>query len=367
MTTTLVGEVAAHGLPGQEAPLREEALSGSAWRSLVRTVDRQRLAGFLHAAIEAKRLPVTDDQQREADDLHLRWCAGALRLDRLLLHLAAALEDEGIEVVVLKGTAVAHLAYPDPALRSYGDVDLLFRSEQFDEALEVLYGQGYVRPAAPAGRDFDRRFGKGATLKGADGHELDVHRNLVFGTFGYAIELGELFASATTFHLGGRSLQALGPETRLLHACYHAALGDPDPRYSSIRDIAQMVATGTHDADRLLVLAERWQARAVLARGFWLCREHLGVELRGPLPRALDGYVPTRREQRAIDSYVGSNRHFAAKVVASLPYLDSNRDRAAFIWATAVPPSRFTRSRGSDPGVAWIRRGFRSLFRGHQR
>ena len=368
----LARAVAAYGLPDHDGPFLgsggpETPLDASSWAQLTAIVQHQRLTGYLHAAVDAGALAVTDEQRQQVDDLHLGSCSTVLRLERILVDLAAELEAEGIEFVVLKGSASAHLVHDDPAVRMFGDNDLLFRTEEFERALQVLSDLGYRRRRAPATSAFDRRFGKGATLTGTTGDELDAHRNLMFGTFGFAIDLEELFASSVTFELGGRKLAALGPETRLLHACYHAALGDPVPRFSSVRDIAQMLATGTHDADRVLDLGRRWRSEAVLARGIGLCRSHLGVEVEGTVVEAVSDYEPTAREQRAIDSYVGDKRSFANKVVASLPYLNGVRDRAAFLRAAVLPSQEFVASRGNRSTVGWIRKGTRSLLRGGKR
>jgi hypothetical protein len=363
-SSSYLQQVAAYGLPYQHRTFPDSPLDQASWASLFRAVTAQRLAGFLQAAVEDGELPVTAEQAEQVAELHVRWCASALRLEHLLLQLAQTLESEGLEMVVLKGSAVAHLVYPDAAWRSFGDIDLLLRSEDFDRSIEVLSRSGYVRQTAQARPGFERRFGKGATLEGAGGEELDLHRNLVFGTFGFLIDLDELFRSAVSFELGDRTLRALGAETRLLHACYHTALGDPRPRFSSIRDVAQMLATGDHDPERVLALAHQWRAEAVVARAVDLCRTHLGVEVGGPIVDGVAGYVPTRRERRAIASYVGRNQRFAAKVVATLPYLANTRDRAAFLLAVTAPEREFVTSHGGRPGWAWIRRGMRSLFRG---
>src|SRR5690606_4290651 len=111
------------------------------------------------------------------------------------------------------------------------------------------------------------------------GDELDAHRTLLFGSFGLHIVTADLFASTVTFELGGHELRALGPETGLLHACYHAALGDPDPRLGSLRDVAQRFALGEHDPDSVLELVERWGAAPVVARAVRLCASHLDVRI----------------------------------------------------------------------------------------
>jgi hypothetical protein len=366
-TPSVLRGVAAFGLPDHTSAIVDEPLEPGDWAVLISGVRRQRLAGHLQAVVEAGALAVSDEQRAEVQDLHLGGCGVVLGLEQRLLELVEMLERAGIDVVVLKGTATAHLVYPDPGVRMFGDNDLLFRAKQFDDALEVLIDAGYERPAAPPRPGFDRRFGKGATLRGKDGDELDAHKNLLFGTFGFRIDLDELFDSAVDFEVGGRRLRGLGPETRLLHACYHSALGDPDPRFSSVRDVAQMLVSEAHDVRRVLELARRWDARPVLARAFALCRFHLGVVIDSPLVATLSGYEPTRRERRAIDSYVGTNRHFASKVLASLPYLDNSADRLAFVLASAAPSDAFIETRGGEPGLRWVARGVRSLLRGDVR
>jgi hypothetical protein len=359
--------VAGFGLPGGSASCNDEPLPVQVWSFVMADTRNQRLAGLLMAAVEAGALRVTDDQRAEVEELHLGACGMVLRLERRLVEVAGLLDAAGIDLVVLKGTAVAHLAYPDPAMRMFGDNDLLLRSEQFDDAVELLCRNGHVRQTAPARAGYERRFAKGTTLSGQDGDELDLHRNLVFGTFGFRIDLDELFESAVPFEVGGRVLRGLGPEARLLHACYHAGLGDPQPRYGSVRDVAQMLAFGTHDPARVLALARAWESEAVLARAVQLCEDLLGYRPDDEVACTVRGHVPTARERRAIDSYVGDNRRFAAKVVASLPYIDGFGNKAAFVTSVAFPQKGFAESFGGRSGVAWLRRGVRSLLGGSGR
>jgi hypothetical protein len=371
----LVRRIAAFGLPQRVgfdpmptarqamAPVAAEVLDDELWRALLGTVGRARLVGFLQAAIDAGAMPVTEQQRSEAADLHLEWCAALLGLERALLEAVDGLDAAGIDVIVLKGSAHAHLLYPNPSWRMFGDNDLLIRTEAFDDAVRILQAAGYERPVPQARPGFDARFGKGATLRRPVNEELDLHRTLLFGSFGLLIDLDELFASSVTFEVGGRTLQALGPETRLLHACYHAGLGDPIPRLASVRDIAQQLANGSHDPCRVLELARDWQSLVVIARGLTLCRSQLEVDVEGPLADAVAGYVPSRQEWRAVDSYVGDHRRFARKVLATLPYVDGLGAKLAFLRAAVAPRREFAQALGSGGTLVWLRRGCAALTR----
>lgn len=55
----------------------------------------------------------------------------------------ATIHDADIPVVVIKGYALAHTIYPDPALRAVGDIDVLVRAEDRDRLLRLLTDQGY--------------------------------------------------------------------------------------------------------------------------------------------------------------------------------------------------------------------------------
>jgi hypothetical protein len=358
----LLRRVAAHGLPGQPDRICDEPPAADVWSSLIGRVGSQRLQGLLLAAVGAGALPVTDEQRDTAVERHFGACVSVLRLEHRLLEATDVLEDAGIQLLALKGSALAHLAYPDPAWRVFNDVDVLVPGEQLGAALATLTAAfGATRPVPEVRSGYDRRFAKSVTLRCPDGIELDVHRNLVFGTFGFAIDLGELSASAHRFELGDRRIATLGPEARLLHACYHAGLGDRTPRYNSVRDVAQLLLTGDQDPCEVLALAERWRSLAVLQRGIRLCRALLGVEVTGPLADATADYRPSKQEARAIASYVGADRSHAAKVLASVPFIDGLRAKAAFLIAN-LGPSRRLLERRHGRG-AWVGRAWRALQR----
>lgn len=343
-TSELLRGVATFGLFGIAALELTEPLDDDAWTVLVGAVDRHRLVGLLHAAVAAGDMAVTDRQREELDELHLSWCVTSVELERELLVVIDHLERCGVESLVLKGAAHAHLLYPDPSWRSFGDNDVLVRGAQVEPAIDALEALGYRRTIPTLDPGFDARFGKGATLRRRDGVELDLHRTLLFGTYGLRVEPDLLFAGSVAFRLGGRELRALGSEMRVLHLCYHASLGDPDPRFASLRDAAQAATVTDVDLREVVALAERWRSTAALARTVMLWRARLGFEAPPVLAEAAAGFGPTSVDDAAVASYIGRDRSFVAKIRASLPFLDRRRDRVALVLAATRRGLRFVGS-----------------------
>src|SRR5262249_33727328 len=116
--------VAAYGLAGSGRARPETPLPDGAWARFLESVASERLVGLLGAAIADGAWSVTDDQRVAAAALQADISIGSLLLERLLLDVADRFAADGVAVRVLKGPAVAHLDYRDPAWRSFGDLDL---------------------------------------------------------------------------------------------------------------------------------------------------------------------------------------------------------------------------------------------------
>jgi Uncharacterised nucleotidyltransferase len=190
-------------------------------------VSGHRVTGHMVRALDDGAFAAKNDQQAAALEAHERALAVELPLERLLLTTMCQLDVANIPARVLRGPAVAHTVYLEPGLRSFADVDLLVRREDYDTALALLCARGARRRYQEPRKGFDRRFGKGVCLEipGGLGLEIDLHGTFVAGPFGLAVDTGALFESNTRFVLGGQELYGLDPEARFLDSCYQAALG----------------------------------------------------------------------------------------------------------------------------------------------
>jgi hypothetical protein len=315
------------------------------WSQLVEEAFRSRVTGHLVAAIGDGALVATPHQAHAALASHERALARDLLVERRMLEAVAVLDDSGIPVRVLKGSALAHTVYPDPSLRSFGDVDVLVPSQRYDQAVRALCRSGARRRYEEPRPGFDRRFGKGVCLETTDGFEIDVHRTFVAGPFGLSVDTRDLFGTSAEFVVGGRALHCLDPEARFVHACFHVALGHAEPRVVSLRDVAQVLLHTPLDGDRVRKLCVRWRCAAVVRRAVELTSALLAVDLDATPAHWVLEARPSSFERRALRSYTGPDRTYASQVVAGIYAVRGVRAKTEYARSLLVPRRTYVEDR----------------------
>jgi hypothetical protein len=347
--------VAGYGFAGCRKTMPAQPLDDSIWDAFLSRVEQQRLIGLLAAAIGDETFPVTDDQRKAVAELQTQVAIGTLILERLLLDVADRFDSEKLPFRTLKGSAVAHIDFPDPELRSFGDVDILVRPGDFGRVVEVLESMGGRRSVPELRPGFDRRFGKGAVIKMPAGLEIDLHRTFVAGALGMTIDLDSLFKRKTSFVLGDRELLALGPEERFIHACMNAALAREVSRHS-LRDVAQMVLNNRLDTNRVIRVAERWRCGAVVARAIELAWSTLDLADAVPLSAWAGRYQSQTHERRVLNSYVSGDGSYTRQAISAIRVIPRRRDKLAYARALLFPQQGHLEARSSGR--------FRHLWRG---
>jgi len=270
---------------------------------------------------------------------HEAAVAVCLRLDRELESVAAAFAAAEVEFRVLKGVAAACCLYQQPAVRLYGDIDLLVRGEDFDRAAGVVAGLGGERQHGEPHVGFVARFGKSAAFSLPGGWEVDLHRTFGLGPFGVAAGSHDLIDTGRPLDLGGFEVEVLEPEPMLVGAAFHAVLGGDARRLLPLRDVAELLRPGRVDPIVAVEVAARWGVTAVLAAGGEAATRELGLTTDSVLAVWAGEYQPSQRERRwlddAHDDAPGAERR---RVRALLEALPSAADRLAFLRATIWYP-----------------------------
>ncbi|TPW13682.1 MAG: hypothetical protein FD127_1867 [Acidimicrobiaceae bacterium] len=309
-------------------------------------MSRHRLSGFLLAAIEDESLPATEQQVASAIGLQRATMERVLTLDRLMLSAVERLTEAGLPHRLLKGCAHAHLLYPDPSLRPYVDVDILVPSESFASAVAALETVGVTRVLPELRADFDRRFGKGATLRAPHGGAVDLHRTFVAGPFAMWIDASSLFDHFVSLTVGDMEVLALATEERCLHACFHAAVSDLEPALISLRDVVQAASAPALDLDRLLRIGGQWRALSVIAKAVTTAWSSLEPEGEPPLARWARSFEPSAKERRVLRAYEATQHRWAHQAVAGIRAVSGVRSRIAYATAIVAPSRRAMAWRG---------------------
>jgi hypothetical protein len=349
--------VAAHDL--EDAPSIGSPLAD--WPAFVAAIVEERLTGLALAAVARGTIEVDEAQHAALVAVHEEQMALDLRVERLMVETVRLLADARIELRILKGPALARRVYPDPSWRSFGDCDVLVRAEDLGRVMARLRPLARRRFDAPRSR-FDARFVKAVCLETDDGMQIDVHRTLAPGPYGVRIPNARLFTDVPEIvAVGGEPVPCLPRALDAVHACVHAALGDVQPRLNTLRDLAQLFASGAV-AEDVAAFAEELRCGAVAQRAVQLVREHLGVELPATFVEWAESYRPTRRDLRELASYRSREGRYPAQAAATFWALPRLRDRVAYATALTLPSRSYLSGRDGGYGRR-LARGVRLLAR----
>jgi hypothetical protein len=340
----VVRSAAGFGLPGAERRSVPLAVAPDNWSVALRSIAEQRLTGLALAAAEIGTLELTEDQARDLLDRQRDAMVRAVELERLLLEIFEAFESEGLRPVALKGPVLAHEFYPDPALRPFGDIDLLVATDEWRRACAVLRKLGLKRRLPEPRHGFDERFGKAAAHVGPDGSEVDLHRTLVIGPFGLWVDPEILLARATPFDLAGRRLQRLGDTDLFLHSCIHASLGWTPPLLLPLRDVAQIAWQADVDWDLAARQASQWRLVPVIKFAIESVQRELEVELPDGATQ-LTSLSSRRLERWALSAYRGERRRRGETALFTLLAIPGLRQKVRYVLGLLVPAKDFLEAR----------------------
>ncbi len=320
-------------------------------RTFVRVLDEAdatSLVGRVFGAWQLGLLPLTPDQVEAAARMHRRAMRQVLQVEQMLLPSLALLDSAGIDYRLLKGVALAHTAYADPATRSFVDADLLVAPGRMSRAVEVLTQAGGRRNIPELHPGHDDRFAKSVTvLMGR--RALDLHRTLLAGPFGVTMPVTDLFRHSTSVQIGDRLVPALDTADLYIHAAVTAGVVDVPPRLVTFCDMGYLESSTGFSASDVLQRSARYGVRAAVARGVRLQQQALGLSTPPELFAWAEAYAPAWRERTLTQTYLGRGKSYR-RTLATLTSLSSWPDRLSFARAIAMPSPDYRAAR------TWTRR-----------
>jgi len=202
-----------------------------------------------------------------------------LRLTAELFRILDRFTLEGIGALVVKGPVLAVQAYGDPAMRAYGDLDLLVRQRDIRRATELLSAAGFS-PAVPLSAiDAGKIPGQYLFSKPDSKLIVELHNDLTLRHFPRRLPIEEFFARQIHVRLDAREAPALSVEDELVLICIHGAKHFWE-RLMWIADVAALVSRQTGiDWQRVADSAQAVEAERMLHAGLRLASDLLKARL----------------------------------------------------------------------------------------
>lgn len=165
-----------------------------------------------------------------------------------LLESLDALEDAGVQAVLLKGAALAHTLYPDWRERPMSDLDLLVDPDEARTAFEALRSAGWILDDDRYPREMYRRHYHLPPLRdsGASGAYLEIHTGLLLPGHPFRLDPGEVRRRAVPAVVEGRTVRVPDVVDHLVYVCLHFAWGHmlASGAWRTIRDVRVLSGAG---------------------------------------------------------------------------------------------------------------------------
>ena len=200
------------------------ALQGfTEWDELVREAEKNAVAPLLFTSLRDSgiEIPLSIKRQLYALVQRHRWANDARA--KAMAEIGNACEKESIQLVVLKGSYLAHTIYPDPALRTMSDIDLLAPPEKAVRVQQILRDLGYTVPKQASSQYMFEHHHLPGAHKTQDGQSIliEVHHDALSGDAPASITTENLTAPLNRFSVQGSQHYALGYQDQLRHLFHH--------------------------------------------------------------------------------------------------------------------------------------------------
>ena len=275
----------------------------------------------------------------EPAERHRQVAADLIR-QKSLAALVDALVAGGVDVLVIKGAALAPLVYDQPERRDRCDADLLISRRQLEAADRVLVKLGYRRQLEP-----DAMLATGQrhySPPAASADVVDLHWRAANPlAFSDVIDFEVVWSRRMPVPALGPNAATLSFPDALLLACVHrvAHHGDAvEPRW--VEDIDRLVRRlDDGGRSRFVEEATRSGTRQVCARGLRLAGTSCGTPV-----DSLLADLDLTPEHEPSSAFIGGHRALAGELLSDLR-IGSWRTRVALLREHLFPPVDYIRKR----------------------
>jgi hypothetical protein len=277
------------------------------WDALLELADEHGVQGMLARRLEEANYEGMPGSAREK--LQARVRAQHLSSLSLSVELFRILDDflkTQVEVICVKGPTVSQVAYGDPSLRSFGDLDLLVRQRDIQAVYERMQAMGFEPDIPPQALETGKIPGEYVFRRAGTARMVEFHSEKTFRHYPRAMRIDNMMARKRCVQVDGRDVPALSLEDEVVFDCVHGGK-DFWERLVWVADVAAIVTRYRElNWENALQAAKGVGADRMLLAGVQLAHEVLG----SPVPERIASSIQADPESLVL----------CAKVRRWLPY-----------------------------------------------
>ncbi|MFB2918871.1 MULTISPECIES: nucleotidyltransferase family protein [Aerosakkonema] len=320
------------------------------WQNLQEIIDAEALTPLLYHIVRGQDVVPASVEAVWRKAYYHNACRNALILQELgdVLHKLAA---AGVDVMVIKGAALAETVYGDIAARSMSDVDLLIHPEDLATTRQILadlrYKPAYVEMQTGFTEDFrnEEIFRK----EGLVDIVIDLHWRLIAPIYYQRTFTTDWFwETSLPAKINLAPAFVLSCEAQVVYLCAHLMLHHGGKSLLWLHDIAAVIDFYKQQIDWEKIIAKAKEYKLDLSVQQMLLR--VADDWNAPIPaeviEKLRALQPSRDEVR---TYSWQHQTMALRLFADLAGTKDWRQGLRIAWDTLFPTREYMQQRYKIP------------------
>ncbi len=198
----------------------EEILASSFWQGIASIA-------YYHMQNIQARIPVPENILDQLKGAYYATTAKNTYLYKELSAILDAFHENSIDLIVLKGMALAKTVYSDIGLRQIGDIDLLVKREYLSHAEQIMSDLGYIVDEKRPLEWIRENFHHICFIHPGKNIKVEIHWHITYkshpvSNFTFDSDfIRRCWERALTIEIFDKKVQVLSPEDLLIHLSLH--------------------------------------------------------------------------------------------------------------------------------------------------
>ena len=322
--------------PYPSEALKQQLMTKSAevsdWDDLSELVNTNRIGALLYWHHKQGTIQLPKQHELTLLSGFLKNKKVATVRDRWLTLLSAKFNEAGIDHAYLKGTALCHIAYPSPYLRSMDDIDILIEQGRNDDVHKILLGLGVLSKKPTTARELGCHQWPTAVVS-FEGHSLvlEIHTRVLSRRIGGYGVMSQYLPTLVSFDVGGQTRWTLSHEDFIITQLF---------RFKHLTEIFRLIDIADL-AGYLERYADQMDWVGIYRRHAWIQHCLAAIDCVTPLSEKVK--ASTRMSNHLSGTEFDLNEH---------PY-------------GGLPVNRYLKARGLQPKISFLKRLLTTIAPSH--